>query len=103
MNASKKLMWGLILAISGWVLIMVGILASTTLILACIGIPMALMGIPIFIWGVVWAWQGKFKRAEEVIASGVRQGIQQANEVKSDPTKQDLRSPPSPPNPTSSV
>ena len=81
MTSSSKLTWGIILTISGWLLVFLGLLLSFTGIGACIGIPMILVGMPLWIWGAVWAWQGKVKRAEEAIAAGVRQGIQQAGGV----------------------
>lgn len=78
MTSSSKLTWGIILGITGYLLFLIGIGISFTLIGACLGIPMALVGLPLAIWGSVWMWQGKVKRAEEAIAAGVRQGIQQA-------------------------
>jgi len=78
MTSSSKLTFGIILGIAGYLLFLCGLLLSFSLIGACIGIPMALIGLPLGIWGSVWMWQGKVQRAEEAIATGVRQGIQQA-------------------------
>jgi hypothetical protein len=78
MTSSSKLTFGFILLIGGWILFFLGLILSFTGIGACLGIPMILLGTPLWIWGAVWVWQGKVKRAEEAIATGVRQGIQQA-------------------------
>lgn len=78
MTSSSKLTFGIILTISGLFLILLGIGLTATTIGACIGLPMILLGIPLEIWGAVWVWQWKIKRAEEAIAKGVSQGIQQA-------------------------
>ena len=79
------------LLISGWLLVLLGILLSCTGIGACLGIPMIVLGMPLWIVGAIMMWQGKAKRAEEAIAAGVQQGIQQARATK--PTS----TPPPPP------
>ena len=78
MTSSQKLIWGIGLGIGGYILFLVGVLLSFSLIGACIGIPMALVGLPLGIWGSVWMYQGKVQQAKEIIAAGVQQGIQQA-------------------------
>jgi predicted membrane metal-binding protein len=97
MTSSSKLTWGIIFLITGWVLFLVGILISFTVVGACLGIPMALVGLPLWIWGAVWAWQGKVKRAEEAIATGVRQGIQQAAVTQAAARTPSSAPPPAPP------
>jgi uncharacterized membrane protein len=91
MTSSSKVTWGIMLLISGWLLFFLGILLSFTGIGACLGIPMIVLGMPLWIVGAIMMWQGKAKRAEEAIAAGVQQGIQQARATK--PTS----TPPPPP------
>jgi len=93
MKSSTKLTWGIMLLISGWLLFFLGLILSATGIGACLGIPMIVLALPFIIWGAVWTWQGKVKRAEEAIATGVRQGIQQAQATTRPPTS----TPPPPP------
>jgi len=78
MSSSSKFTFGIALLITGWLIFLSGIVLSFTGIGACIGIPMILLGTPLWIWGSVWLWQGKVRRAEEAISTGVREGIQQA-------------------------
>lgn len=87
MTSSSKLTFGIALLITGWLIVFLGIALSFTGIGACLGIPMILIGMPLWIWGAVWVWQGKVKRAEEAIATGVRQGIQQAAATQAAATK----------------
>ena len=93
MTSSSKVTWGIMLLISGWLLVLLGILLSCTGIGACLGIPMIVLGMPLWIVGAIMMWQGKVKRAEEAIAAGVRQGIQQAQATGKPPTS----TPPPPP------
>jgi len=88
------------LLISGWLLVFLGIILSFTGIGACLGIPMIVVGMPLWIIGAILMWQGKVKRAEEAIAAGVRQGIQQAQATISGQqaaVRPPMSTPPSPP------
>jgi hypothetical protein len=58
-----------------------GILLTSTGCGAVLGLPMILMALPATIWGTVWCFQGQSQRAQEAIAAGVRQGIQQGTPV----------------------
>jgi hypothetical protein len=75
MTASGKFTWGLILNISGSLLVVGGIALSFTLIGACIGVPMAVVGLPLAIWGMVWIYQGRDQKQREAIAGGIREGL----------------------------
>jgi len=78
MSSSSKLMWGLVLGVGGTLIFGLGAILTATGIGACLGIPLILVAIPLCIWGGIWIWQGKVKRAEEAIAAGVQRGIEQA-------------------------
>ena len=97
MTSSSKLTQGIILSVSGWILVILGIALSFTVIGMCLGIPMIVIGMPLWIWGAVWVWQGKVKRAEEAIAAGVRQGIQQAAAMQATAPKVPSSATPPPP------
>ncbi len=97
MKHSKKLAWGLTFAITGWIAIVLGLLLCFSLIGACLGIPMILVGLPMFILGAVWLFQYRYSATREIIASGIREGVEQARMNPSAPT-----APPAPPTAPSS-
>lgn len=78
MTPSAKLTSSIILLVSGWLLVILGMCLSFTGIGACLGIPMILLGMPLWIAGAVWLYTLRMKRAQDAIAEGVRRGIQAA-------------------------
>ena len=99
MTSSSKVTTGIILLITGLLLFVIGIGISLTVIGACLGVPMIVIGLPLWIWGAIWTWQGKVGRAQEAIAAGVRQGIQQAAATQAAAARTPSSAPP--PAPTS--
>ncbi|HVF71864.1 MAG TPA: YARHG domain-containing protein [Chthoniobacterales bacterium] len=77
MKAGTKFTWGLILALGGKILFVVGIALSFSIIGACLGLPMAAVGFPLIIWGYVWLYKARADKAREVIARGIREGLSQ--------------------------
>jgi hypothetical protein len=81
-SSSQKLTWGIVLNVSGLVLLVAGVVLSATLWLACLGIPMVVAGLGLAIWGTVWYVQGRQMKRQEVISSGVREGVKRAREAE---------------------
>lgn len=75
MTTNQKFTYGLTLEIVGAFLFFIGIAISFTLIGACLGIPMALAGLPLIIWGIVWLFQARAEKTEQIIAVGIQQGL----------------------------
>lgn len=82
MTGSEKYTWGVILGIGGWLSFAGGILLSMTLFGACLGVPLAVIGLPVMIWGIVWGYQGRFQKQQEVISAGIREGLSSVQGVQ---------------------
>lgn len=78
MRAGEKLGWGIGIMCTGGLLLIGGVTLSATLIGACIGVPMFLAGLPLAIWGSIWTYQGNASRQAEIIARGIRDGLEHA-------------------------
>ncbi|HEX5758095.1 MAG TPA: hypothetical protein VF121_02775 [Thermoanaerobaculia bacterium] len=85
MTGSEKFTWGVVLSVAGSLGFVGGIVLSMTLIGACLGIPMALISLPFMIWGTVWAYQGHFQKAQEVLSAGIREGLSAAQTASLQP------------------
>ena len=79
MTASQKFGWGLAIELVSLLTFVLGLALTSTVCGALLGIPLMLVALPCIVWGVVWCFQGRAQKAEEVIAAGVQRGIQEAS------------------------